>query len=113
LKNGLLGWRLKGIVMITRAELIDALRDVIDPELNFNIIDLGLVYRAEILPEKAVIDFTLTYPGCPHADHIQNEIYTHVGKISSSRIEANVILEPPWDESRMSEEARVAFGFPI
>ena len=99
--------------MTTRAELIDALRDVIDPELNINIVDLGLVYRAEIHPGKVVIDFTLTYPGCPLADHIQNEIYTHVGKITSSRIEANVVLEPPWDESRMSEEARVAFGYPI
>jgi metal-sulfur cluster biosynthetic enzyme len=99
--------------MLARSRLINALRDVIDPELNINIIDLGLVYRAQIHRRRVIIDFTLTYPGCPLADHIQNEIYTHVGKITTNRIEANLVLEPPWDESRMSEEARVAFGFPI
>jgi len=99
--------------MLARSRLINALRDVIDPELNINIIDLGLVYRAEVHRRRVIIDFTLTYPGCPLADHIQNEIYTHVGKITTNRIEVNLVLEPPWDESRMSEEARVAFGFPI
>ncbi len=99
--------------MLARSRLINALRDVIDPELNINIIDLGLVYRAQIHRRRVIIDFTLTYPGCPLADHIQNEIYTHVGKITTNRIEVNLVLEPPWDESRMSEEARVAFGFPI
>ncbi|CAB1079000.1 hypothetical protein JY97_13880 [Alkalispirochaeta odontotermitis] len=100
-------------MMTTRSKLIDALRDVIDPELNINIIDLGLVYRAETHRRKIIIDFTLTYPGCPLADHIENEIYTHVGKITSKQIEANLVFDPPWDESRMSEEARVAFGYPI
>jgi metal-sulfur cluster biosynthetic enzyme len=99
--------------MLARSRLINALRDVIDPELNINIIDLGLVYRAEVHRRRVIIDFTLTYPGCPLADHIQNEIYTHVGKITTNRIEVNLVLEPSWDESRMSEEARVAFGFPI
>jgi metal-sulfur cluster biosynthetic enzyme len=99
--------------MLERSRLINALRDVIDPELNINIVDLGLVYRAEVHPDKIIIDFTLTYPGCPLADYIENEIVTHVGKITTNRIETNLVLEPPWDESRMSEEARVAFGFPV
>jgi metal-sulfur cluster biosynthetic enzyme len=99
--------------MVTRSTLIDALRNVIDPEMNINIIDLGLVYRTEVHPERVIIDFTLTYPGCPLVDLIQNEIHTHVGKITSRRIEANVVFEPAWDESRMSEEARITFGYPI
>ena len=99
--------------MITQSTLIDALREVIDPELKINIVDLGLVYRAQVHPTKVIIDFTLTYPGCPLVDHLQNEIYTHVGKITSRRIEANLVLDPPWDESKMTEEAKVAFGYPI
>lgn len=99
--------------MITRSGLIDVLRDVIDPEMNMNIVDLGLVYRAEIHPTRVIIDFTVTSPGCPLIDHIRNEICTQVGKITSRRIEANVVWEPPWDESKMTEEAKVAFGYPI
>jgi metal-sulfur cluster biosynthetic enzyme len=99
--------------MITQSKLIEALREVIDPEMNVNIVDLGLVYRAEVHPERVSIDFTLTSPGCPLVEQIQNEIYSQVGKITSRQIEANVVWEPPWDESRMSEEAKVAFGYPI
>ena len=99
--------------MVTQSTLLDALREVIAQELRLNIVDLGLVYRAEVQPSRVIIDFTLTYPGCPLVDHIQNEIYTHVGKITSRRIEANLVLDPPWDESKMTEEAKVAFGYPI
>ena len=99
--------------MLTQPGLIDSLRDVIDPEMNMNIVDLGLVYRAEVHPERVIIEFTLTSPGCPLVDHIRNEIITQVGKVTSRRIEANIVWEPPWDESKMTEEAKVAFGYPI
>ena len=94
-------------------KIIEALRDVYDPEIPVNIYDLGLVYSIEIDEEnKANIVMTLTAPGCPVADMIVQNVYefvTTIDGIEDAYIE--LTFDPPWDKSMMSEEARLELGF--
>ena len=94
-------------------KIIEALRDVYDPEIPVNIYDLGLVYSVEIDEEnKANIVMTLTAPGCPVADMIVQNVYefvTSIDGIEDAYIE--LTFDPPWDKSMMSEEARLELGF--
>jgi metal-sulfur cluster biosynthetic enzyme len=103
--------------MIHESTILDALIDVIDPELGINIVDLGLIYGIEIDEEgenKGIsIQFTLTYPGCPVADLIQSEIVRVVGEATGLPTGATVVWNPPWDMERMSEAARLELGYPI
>ena len=91
-------------------ELIAALKTVFDPEIPVDIYELGLIYKIDIDDSKFVnIDMTLTAPGCPVAGEmpiwVENAV-TGVAGISGAK--AHMVFDPPWDQSRMSEEARVA-----
>jgi len=99
----------------TEAEVFEALRKVADPELGMNIVDLGLVYRIEVgALGRVAIDFTLTYPGCPAVDDLVYDIVEEVGRLKgASVVLPRVVWDPPWDPSRMSEEARLELGYPI
>lgn len=90
-----------------------ALRTVHDPEIPVNIYDLGLIYRADLQPidggqHDLVIDMTLTAPNCPVADTIPEMVRTAVVAIDGLRdVTVNLVWDPPWDKSRMSDEARL------
>lgn len=102
--------------MVTTAQVFDALREVIDPEMGINILDLGLIYEVKAEEELIEVNFTLTYPGCPAADDIQQQIVWTLGVLSGlpeERIRANLVWEPRWGPQFMSEEARLALGYPI
>ena len=101
--------------MAVDQDVKDALYDVIDPELNMNIVDLGLVYRTHVVEGNiAEVDFTLTYPGCPLGDVIANDIVTQVKKQTDvADVRANIVWSPPWDQTMMSENARLLMGYPI
>jgi len=94
-------------------KIIEALREVYDPEIPVNIYDLGLVYSIDIDEETtANIIMTLTAPGCPVADMIVQNVYENVTAIEGIE-DANIELtfDPPWDKSMMSEEAKLELGF--
>ncbi len=101
--------------MAENQDVIDALYNVIDPELNMNIVDLGLVYRAEVTEGNiAEVDFTLTYPGCPLLDVIASDIESNVrSRTDVADVRVQVVWNPPWDQNRMSENARLMLGYPI
>ncbi len=100
--------------MVHESNVIDALMDVIDPELGINIVDLGLIYGIEIDDETGIsISFTLTYPGCPVGDFIQSEIVRVVGEATGMSTGASIVWSPPWSMERMSEAARLELGYPI
>lgn len=99
--------------MVTKEEILEALRPVEDPELGMSIIDIGLVYRAEDLGDAIEVDFTLTYPGCPLGDQIQDDIIDRLARAFHTAVRANLVFEPAWSPDRMSEEARVGLGYPI
>ena len=98
---------------MTQNELLDCLKDVEDPELMMNIVDLGLVYRVEAMDDRVEIDFTLTTPGCPAGDYIQEQIVEKLEEKSKLPVEASLVWNPPWAPEFMSDEAKIALGFPV
>ncbi len=100
--------------MAASNKFLDALRGVDDPEIGINIVDLGLVYRAEQVEDAIEVDFTLTYPGCPAEKRIRQEIVAVLqDTFGVPEIRAKTVWTPVWGPERMSEEARVALGYPI
>ncbi|MDC7222807.1 MAG: metal-sulfur cluster assembly factor [Spirochaetales bacterium] len=100
--------------MIEEKEVIQSLRNVIDPELFINIVDLGLIYDIRIGKDIIEVDFTLTYPGCPMAPEIERNIIKNLKRdFSVEKIRTFVVWSPPWNPVRMSEEARFSMGYPV
>ena len=91
-------------------DVIKALKTVYDPEIPADIYELGLIYRVDISDEGVVeIDMTLTAPGCPVAGEMPIWVKNAVGTVPGvSDVKVNMVFNPPWDQSRMSDEARVA-----
>lgn len=94
-------------------QIVAALRTVHDPEIPVNIYDLGLIYRVAMDSQRRVeIDMTLTAPGCPVAGEMVNWVKDAVLSVPGlSDIEVNLVFEPPWDQSMMSEETKLELGF--
>ena len=93
-------------------EIVAALKTVFDPEIPADIYELGLIYKIDIDDDKLVsIDMTLTAPGCPVAGEMPKWVENAVNAVPGI-IGTKVVLtfDPPWDQSRMSEEARIAVG---
>lgn len=98
---------------VTRLErIVTALRTVNDPEIPVNIYDLGLVYRVNLKADGVVeIDMTLTAPGCPVAGTLTGWVQDEVSKVEGvSDVKMNLVFDPPWDKSRMSEEVQLELG---
>ena len=93
--------------------IVDVLRTVFDPEIPVNIYDLGLIYRIELHDDGTLdLDMTFTAPSCPAADYIFEDVRQKVESVEGVK-SANVqlVFEPIWDMSMMSEEARLALGY--
>jgi FeS assembly SUF system protein len=91
-------------------DIIAALKTVYDPEIPSDIYELGLIYRVSINDDRHVdIDMTLTAPGCPVAGEMPGWVENAVSTVAGvSGVKVNMTFDPPWDQSRMSDEARVA-----
>ncbi|TVQ39628.1 MAG: metal-sulfur cluster assembly factor [Spirochaetaceae bacterium] len=100
--------------MLSKGECLDALKNVIDPEIGINIVDVGLIYRVEPKEDSIEVDFTLTSPGCPLADTIMQDIVRELRQASGiENIIPQLVWNPPWSIDFMSEEARLELGYPI
>jgi FeS assembly SUF system protein len=93
-------------------QVIEALKDIYDPEIPVNIYDLGLIYGVDVSTEGDVaVTMTLTTPHCPVAETMPGEIELRIGSIPGVRdATVNVTWDPPWDSSKMSDEARLELG---
>ncbi len=91
-------------------EIVAALKTVYDPEIPADIYELGLIYRIEIKDDRSVaIDMTLTAPGCPVAGEMPGWVENAVASVPGvATVAVTMVFDPPWDQSRMSDEARVA-----
>ncbi len=91
-------------------DIIAALKTVYDPEIPSDIYELGLIYRIAIDDSRKVdIDMTLTAPGCPVAGEMPGWVETAVSTVAGVQsVEVKMVFDPPWDQSRMSDEAKVA-----
>jgi metal-sulfur cluster biosynthetic enzyme len=100
--------------VVSKEEVLEALRNVEDPELAMSIVDLGLVYRVDTRDNAIEVDFTLTYPGCPAEDIIRRDMTeTLRDAFGLVDVVATTVWSPAWGPERMSEEARVVLGYPI
>ncbi len=96
-----------------RDHVIDALREVYDPELPVNIYDLGLIYTCDVDEQGRVgVEMTLTAPGCPVAQTFPYAVECAVRAVPGvSQAHVELVWEPPWTQERMSETARLQLGF--
>lgn len=91
-------------------DIVAALKTIYDPEIPADIYELGLIYRVDIADDRAVtIDMTLTAPACPVAGEMPLWVENAVSAVAGVReTKVNMVFDPPWDQSRMSDEARIA-----
>ena len=95
------------------SSIVDVLKTVFDPEIPVNIYDLGMIYNIDVKDDGSVdIDMTFTAPSCPAADFILEDVRTKVEGLEAVRsANINLVFEPAWDQSMMTEEARAELGF--
>jgi len=98
--------------MAIEEKVLETLRTCYDPEIPVNIYELGLIYDVQVTPDRAVnIKMTLTAPNCPAAQSLPIEVESKVGSIDGiTDTHVEVVWEPPWEPSRMSEAARLQLG---
>jgi metal-sulfur cluster biosynthetic enzyme len=90
-----------------------ALRNVIDPEAGMNIVDLGLVYGIAIAPDSVHITMTMTTPACPLSAMIMEDAQREIRAVTpaAAEIDVQLVWEPPWNASMLSEHAKEHFGW--
>jgi FeS assembly SUF system protein len=93
-------------------DVIAALKTVYDPEIPADIYEIGLIYKIELADDRAVkIDMTLTTPNCPSAQELPIMVENAVASVAGVReAKVNIVWDPPWDPSRMSDEARTVLN---
>jgi FeS assembly SUF system protein len=91
--------------------IVDALKEIYDPEIPVNIYDLGLIYGVEVADAKAMITMTLTTPHCPVAESMPSEVELRAQSVPGVMdAEVNLVWDPPWGPDKMSDEARLELG---
>ncbi len=91
---------------------MDALSNVIDPELGLDFVELGLVYGVEVNAGDVHITFTLTTPACPIGPQVTEQMEEFVGELEGvTSVACEMVFVPPWSPERMSEDAKFALGF--
>lgn len=95
-------------------DLLEILQEVEDPELGYSIVDLGLVYRAEVVEDHIEVDFTLTYIGCPLEGQLKSDIVRTLRFVTGIRdVRVRIVWNPPWSMERASAEIRLDYGYSI
>ena len=97
--------------MVNQDTIVDALKTVKDPELNVNIVDLGLVYTIQTREDQVDVEMTLTSPACPAGPEILRNAVGAIEKLEGvSKANVKLVMSPPWSPDRMSDEARDELG---
>jgi metal-sulfur cluster biosynthetic enzyme len=99
--------------MVSVDDVTEALRDVIDPELGLDFVELGLIYDVAVDEDGTVrVTYTLTSPGCPIGPQVSEQIAEFVGELDGvADVQSTMTFSPPWTPERMSEDAKFALGF--
>jgi FeS assembly SUF system protein len=91
--------------------VVDALKEIYDPEIPVNIYELGLIYGIEVDEGHVTVSMTLTTPNCPVAESMPMEVEMRVGAVPGVGVaEVNLVWDPPWDSAKMSDEAKLELG---
>ena len=98
--------------MPTKEEVVEALRQVEDPELGMDIVELGLFYEAELEGQNVKVTYTLTSMGCPAGPMIEEDIRRVLEEIPGvGDVQSELTFDPPWTPDRMSDDAKFILGF--
>ena len=98
--------------MATKDDVVEALRQVEDPELGMDIVELGLFYDAEVEGGKVKVSYSLTSIGCPVGPMIEEDIQRVVGELPGvDEVETELTWDPPWSPEKMSDDAKFILGF--
>ncbi len=96
---------------VTKEEILKVLKNVVDPEVGINVVDMGFIYGVEIEGRKVKIRMTLTTPGCPMHAMFVHEVEDAVkSAFDNVEVEVEVVFDPPWTPDRMSNEAKKKLG---
>src|ERR1700726_5339038 len=96
----------------SEGQVMDALSNVIDPELGLDFVELGLIYGVEVAEGNVRVTFTLTTPGCPIGPQVHEQIEEFVGEVDGVRnVTSEMVFTPAWSPDKMSEDAKFALGF--
>jgi metal-sulfur cluster biosynthetic enzyme/rhodanese-related sulfurtransferase len=95
---------------ISEAQVIGAIRECFDPEIPLNVYDLGLVYDIDIAPEAIAVKMTLTSEACPSARAIPLDVKTRIAALGQENVRVDVVFDPPWHPSRISDEGKQKLG---
>jgi FeS assembly SUF system protein len=93
-------------------DIVGAIKTVYDPEIPADVYELGLIYRIDIADDRSVtVDMTLTTPNCPAAQDLPTNVENAVASVAGvGPVKVNVVWDPPWDQTRMSDEARATLN---
>ena len=91
-------------------KVIDALKNVMDPELPVSIVDLGLIYNVDVVDNNIKIQMTLTTPGCSMGSMISSQVENTLYALGAKNVIVEVIWDPPWNPNMTSEEAKIKLG---
>jgi metal-sulfur cluster biosynthetic enzyme len=98
--------------MVDEDDVLEALSNVIDPELGLDFVELGLVYAVEIEGGRVNVTFTLTTPACPIGPQVSEQMIEFVGEVPGvTEVVPNMVFTPPWTPEKMSEDAKFALGY--
>jgi metal-sulfur cluster biosynthetic enzyme len=98
--------------VVDEDDILDALSNVIDPELGLDFVELGLIYAVEVDDGRVEITFTLTTPACPIGPQVSEQIVEFVGELEGvSEVVPTMTFTPPWTPDKMSEDAKFALGY--
>src|ERR1700730_15675841 len=96
----------------SEGQVMEALSNVIDPELGLDFVELGLIYGVEVAEGNVRVTFTLTTPGCTIGPQVTEQIDEFVGELEGVKsVESEMVFTPAWSPERMSEDAKFALGF--
>jgi metal-sulfur cluster biosynthetic enzyme len=98
--------------MIDEEDVLEALSNVIDPELGLDFVELGLVYAVEIDGSTVSVTFTLTTPACPIGPQVSEQMQEFIGELPGvEQVIPNMVFSPAWTPDKMSEDAKFALGY--
>lgn len=97
--------------MVTEEQILEALTNVYDPDIGIDVVSLGLIYEIKITKEETKVIFTLTFPGCPYADFLYNEIKETIEKIPGiNKVNIELTFNPPWTPDKVDPDVRAALN---
>lgn len=99
---------------LTQEAVQDVLRNVVDPEIQYNIYDLGLIYKVNVQEDKSVgIEMTLTSPACPFGPMIIHDVRESCLSVGAEDVQIDLVWQPPWSPEMMTDEAKLDLGFDL